>query len=391
MAFEDRFSPQSASSPGPGAPHSPQNTTSASAMTICSTNSSSPIHQEMSLNASNDRLSPAVIIKQEDCSTNQITFSITNILSENFGKINKKSEKKSLLFRPYDIDSISNIKSTQVNRTVNNKSALRLESEAALDFSKNNYLEKASILNSFNQSVYPRIHEEILNSKKYQQHLSESAFSKIPPLGNLCKTVSQIGRQSTPSPVVRNDLLPSPISSASNARSEGNGSQNSHQMVSSRDSGMESSDDAKSESGSTKDDNGSQLWPAWVYCTRYSDRPSSGPRYRKPKQPKDKSQIPDEKRPRTAFSSDQLARLKREFTENRYLTERRRQQLSAELGLNEAQIKIWFQNKRAKIKKSTGNKNPLALQLMAQGLYNHSTVPLTQEEEELEMRMNGQL
>jgi homeobox protein engrailed len=21
---------------------------------------------------------------------------------------------------------------------------------------------------------------------------------------------------------------------------------------------------------------GSQLWPAWVYCTRYSDRPSSG-------------------------------------------------------------------------------------------------------------------
>lgn len=25
------------------------------------------------------------------------------------------------------------------------------------------------------------------------------------------------------------------------------------------------------------------------------------------------------------------------------------------------------------------------------GLYNHSTVPLTKEEEELEMRMNGQL
>lgn len=117
----------------------------------------------------------------------------------------------------------------------------------------------------------------------------------------------------------------------------------------------------------------------------------SGPRYRKPKQPKEKTQVPDEKRPRTAFSSDQLARLKREFTENRYLTERRRQQLSSELGLNEAQIKIWFQNKRAKIKKSTGSKNPLALQLMAQGLYNHSTVPLTQEEEELEMRMNGQL
>lgn len=274
MAFEDRFSPQSAPSP-PGAPHSPQNTTSASAMIICSTNSSLPIHQEMSLNTSNDRLSPAVVIKQEDCSTNQITFSITNILSEKFGKINKKCEKKSSLFRPYDIDSICNTKS-QVNRTINNKLTSRLDSESALDFSRNNYLEKSNILNNFNQSVYPRIHEEILNSKKYQQHLSESAFSKIPPLGNLCKTVSQIGRQSTPSPVVRNDLLPSPISSVSSARNEGNGSQNSHQIVANRDSGMESSDDAKSESGSTKDDNGSQLWPAWVYCTRYSDRPSSG-------------------------------------------------------------------------------------------------------------------
>ncbi|XP_049817380.1 homeobox protein invected [Aethina tumida] len=128
------------------------------------------------------------------------------------------------------------------------------------------------------------------------------------------------------------------------------------------------------------------LWPAWVYCTRYSDRPSSGPRTRRVKKPgaPKAGATPEEKRPRTAFSGAQLARLKHEFAENRYLTERRRQQLSAELGLNEAQIKIWFQNKRAKIKKASGQKNPLALQLMAQGLYNHSTIPLTKEEEELE-------
>ncbi|XP_055632516.1 homeobox protein E60 [Toxorhynchites rutilus septentrionalis] len=121
------------------------------------------------------------------------------------------------------------------------------------------------------------------------------------------------------------------------------------------------------------------------------DQPAC-PRARKPKKsPSEKAPVntsatalADDKRPRTAFSGPQLARLKHEFAENRYLTERRRQQLSAELGLNEAQIKIWFQNKRAKIKKSSGQKNPLAIQLMAQGLYNHSTIPLTREEEELQ-------
>lgn len=112
------------------------------------------------------------------------------------------------------------------------------------------------------------------------------------------------------------------------------------------------------------------LWPAWVYCTRYSDRPSSGPRSRRMKKKEKKA---DEKRPRTAFTADQLARLKQEFTENRYLTEKRRQDLARELKLNESQIKIWFQNKRAKIKKASGQRNPLALQLMAQGLYNHTT------------------
>ncbi|KAI4489347.1 hypothetical protein M0802_011216 [Mischocyttarus mexicanus] len=126
-------------------------------------------------------------------------------------------------------------------------------------------------------------------------------------------------------------------------------------------------------------------WPAWVYCTRYSDRPSSGPRTRRVKRPQCsvKSGSPDEKRPRTAFSAEQLTRLKEEFAENRYLTEIRRQQLSRDLGLNESQIKIWFQNKRAKIKKASGQKNPLALQLMAQGLYNHSTVPVDEDGEEI--------
>ncbi|XP_072186372.1 homeobox protein engrailed-2 [Excalfactoria chinensis] len=101
-----------------------------------------------------------------------------------------------------------------------------------------------------------------------------------------------------------------------------------------------------------------------------SSRSAVGPRSRKPKK---KNPNKEDKRPRTAFTAEQLQRLKAEFQTNRYLTEQRRQSLAQELGLNESQIKIWFQNKRAKIKKATGSKNSLAVHLMAQGLYNHST------------------
>ncbi|XP_072508224.1 homeobox protein engrailed-2 [Notamacropus eugenii] len=130
------------------------------------------------------------------------------------------------------------------------------------------------------------------------------------------------------------------------------------------------SSDSDSSQASSNPGNQPMLWPAWVYCTRYSDRPSSGPRSRKPKK---KNPNKEDKRPRTAFTAEQLQRLKAEFQTNRYLTEQRRQSLAQELSLNESQIKIWFQNKRAKIKKATGNKNTLAVHLMAQGLYNHST------------------
>ncbi|XP_048868405.1 homeobox protein engrailed-2b [Brienomyrus brachyistius] len=144
-----------------------------------------------------------------------------------------------------------------------------------------------------------------------------------------------------------------------------------HRMKSRGESGDQClSSDSDSSQASCTPSSQPMLWPAWVYCTRYSDRPSSGPRSRKPKK---KSASKEDKRPRTAFTAEQLQRLKAEFQTNRYLTEQRRQSLAQELGLNESQIKIWFQNKRAKIKKATGNKNTLALHLMAQGLYNHAT------------------
>jgi len=138
--------------------------------------------------------------------------------------------------------------------------------------------------------------------------------------------------------------------------------------------------DADCPPGMVRGPNG-QLWPAWVFCTRYSDRPSSGPRARKMKKVKGEAPVVDDKRPRTAFSADQLKRLRHEFTANRYLTEERRKHLCSELGLSENQLKIWFQNKRAKLKKSTGDKGDLAKMLETQGLYNHQTVSIDEEDE----------
>jgi len=145
--------------------------------------------------------------------------------------------------------------------------------------------------------------------------------------------------------------------------------------------------DADCPPGMVRGPNG-QLWPAWVFCTRYSDRPSSGPRARKIRKQKSDSSLSaetreEDKRPRTAFSAEQLKRLRAEFTGNRYLTEERRRHLCSELGLTENQLKIWFQNKRAKLKKSTGDKGDLAKMLESQGLYNHQTVAVGEDGEEV--------
>ena len=114
-----------------------------------------------------------------------------------------------------------------------------------------------------------------------------------------------------------------------------------------------------------------------IISEKYQNISFPGPRSRKIK----KNKKVDEKRPRTAFTSEQLAQLKKEFESNRYLTEDRRQNLARELKLSDGQIKIWFQNKRAKIKKSTGENNILAMHLMSQGLYNHATVTVRDDEQ----------
>jgi len=54
------------------------------------------------------------------------------------------------------------------------------------------------------------------------------------------------------------------------------------------------------------------------------------------------------KRKRTIFTADQLERLEKEFDRQQYIVGSQRFYLAADLGLNETQVKIWFQNRRIK-------------------------------------------
>lgn len=54
------------------------------------------------------------------------------------------------------------------------------------------------------------------------------------------------------------------------------------------------------------------------------------------------------KRNRTIFTADQLERLEKEFDRQQYIVGTQRFYLAADLGLNETQVKVWFQNRRIK-------------------------------------------
>ena len=61
------------------------------------------------------------------------------------------------------------------------------------------------------------------------------------------------------------------------------------------------------------------------------------------------------KRTRTIFTADQLERLEKEFDRQQYIVGTQRFYLAADLGLNETQVKIWFQNRRIKWRRQNLN------------------------------------
>lgn len=335
MALEDRCSPQSATSPTHRMPHSPHHhhsnhhsspTSSPSSSTHTTTPNGTTSDTEMAHIVSSPHHSPekmnetctdmiidveSVNIKTEQEDYDQdgresitspesppVRFSITNILSDRFGKASPAGtqHRKGHLFRPYDIKEHVMHKMTGYPTMTHPYPSMALDHPAftmqnlRLAEIYNDYSRKISnlsfetqmgqhpspmtqqtLLNNF--SSYPRIHEEILNSHKkftqklLQQHNNQDRHQTIkppqitPPLGNLCKTVSQIGRPSPTTPCNasispksdRSSLISPPISSAQSQRSAQDA--------------VDSSDDTKSETSSTTKgdgENGTSMWPAWV-------------------------------------------------------------------------------------------------------------------------------
>lgn len=80
------------------------------------------------------------------------------------------------------------------------------------------------------------------------------------PLGSLCQTVSQIGTTRISDPVVSGRK--SPVKTPTTTTSATSSSTTTLPGV--------------AEDGKVDETKVPTLWPAWVYCTRYSDRPSSG-------------------------------------------------------------------------------------------------------------------
>ncbi|KAJ8026222.1 Homeobox protein not2 [Holothuria leucospilota] len=67
------------------------------------------------------------------------------------------------------------------------------------------------------------------------------------------------------------------------------------------------------------------------------------------------------KRIRTIFSSEQLQRLEKEFKNQQYMVGAERLLLASDLQLSEAQVKVWFQNRRIKWRKENHERDQAKL------------------------------
>ena len=66
----------------------------------------------------------------------------------------------------------------------------------------------------------------------------------------------------------------------------------------------------------------------------------------------------DSKKGRATFSGNQISELEKAFNATQYLTTAERSRLAERLSLSESQVKIWFQNRRTKCRRTAWKKTP---------------------------------
>ncbi|CAH8552847.1 unnamed protein product [Schistosoma margrebowiei] len=88
------------------------------------------------------------------------------------------------------------------------------------------------------------------------------------------------------------------------------------------------------------------------------------------------------RKPRILFSQTQIYELERRFKQQRYLSAQEREQMANNLKMSAQQVKIWFQNRRYKLKRQVQDKNLEEASALHHHLQTYS-IPLLQKSTEL--------